>query len=82
MTSIVERFGDFYALKNNLLSKESGINILTENRTKESYQWFIRNYKNYQDKPLIEWVTFLFEVLEYNDSSVVSKRKTKSQSKD
>jgi len=82
MTSNVERFGDFYTLKNNWLSKESGINILTENKTNESYQWFVRNYKNYQDKPLIEWVTFLFEVLKYNDSSVVSKRKTKSQSKD
>ncbi|UCA57900.1 hypothetical protein KB553_12630 [Chryseobacterium rhizoplanae] len=74
MTSNVERFGDFYALKNNLLSKESGINILTENRTKESYQWFIRNYKNYQNKPLVKRV---IETINHTELLVASKSNSK-----
>lgn len=74
MTSIIERFGDFYALKNNWLSKESGINILTENKTKESYQWFIRNYKNYQNKLLVEWV---FETINHTELLVAPKSNSK-----
>ncbi len=67
---------DFYTLNKYWLSKESGINIWIEDKTHDSYQWFVQNYKNYHDKPLIEWVTFLFEALKYN-GLLVSKGKTK-----
>ncbi|SIS84995.1 hypothetical protein SAMN05421786_102555 [Chryseobacterium ureilyticum] len=62
MTSNVERFGDFYALKNDWLSKEPGINILTENKTRESYQWFVRNYNNYQNKLLVSVLHFYLKL--------------------
>lgn len=73
----VKKVVDFYTLNKTWLCKESGINILTENKTDESYQWYVENYKNYQDKPLIEWVTFLFEVLDYTDLLITPKAKSK-----
>lgn len=79
----VKKVVDFYTLNKTWFCKESGINILTENKTDKSYQWLVKNYKNYKDKPLIEWVTFLFEALKYNDNGLlVSKRKTKSKFKE
>jgi len=78
----VKKVVDFFTLNKTLLCKESGINILTENKTNENYQWFVRNYKNYQDKPLIEWVTFLFEALNYTDLLVTPKAKSKSKPKE
>ncbi|WP_295230339.1 recombinase family protein [uncultured Chryseobacterium sp.] len=78
----VKKIVDFYTLNKTWLCKESGINILTENKTDESYQWFVRNYKNYQDKPIIEWVTFLFESFNYNDLLVASKARIKSKLKE
>lgn len=66
-----------YALDNDWLSKESSINIFIKDKNGDSYQWFVKNYKNYQVKPLIEWVTFLFEALDYTDLLVTPKAKSK-----
>jgi len=78
----VKKVVDFYTVNMTWLCKESGINILTENKTTESYQWSVTNYKNYQDRPLIEWVTFLFEALNYKNLLVTPKAKSKSKPKE
>lgn len=63
----IKSITDFYSLNESWLSKESGINVFTEDKTHSSYAWFVQNYKSYQHKPLEQWVSFLFTTINYTD---------------
>ncbi|WP_337084888.1 recombinase family protein [Elizabethkingia anophelis] len=63
----IQNIVDFYTLNTTWLSEKTGINIITENKNLKSYQLLVKEYCNYKNKPLIDWVTFLYKTFGYND---------------
>lgn len=61
----IKKIVDFYTINGDFLSKNSGINIHTEDKNDESYNWYVSNYRNFHQKPLEEWVKFLYDKFQY-----------------
>lgn len=57
---------DFYKTNTAWLSKDSGININTEDKEHQSYKWLSENYKEFKDKPIENWITFLYDTFKYS----------------
>lgn len=54
-----KKINAFYAVNADWLSKNSGININTEDVNEKNYNWYVTNFQNFQDKPIEEWIEFL-----------------------